>query len=86
MCLAVRQALHFAVHLGTLGWARCPFQSEKYSVWKFAADRHKHGKLTLSCQEQPSILTELLTNRKYWLSPCFSGWCFAMLQRSRSDL
>lgn len=59
MCLAVKHAgLHFSEHLGFLGWARCPLLVEKkHSVLEFcAADRHKHNKLTLSCQEQPSIL------------------------------
>lgn len=74
MCLAVRRAVStFFSAFGNPWLGKVPLPVEKYSVWNFAADRHKHSKLTLSCQEQPSILTELLTNRKYWLSPCFSG-------------
>lgn len=79
MCLAVRHAaLYFSAHLEFLGWARCSLLLEKHNVWNFVSDRHKHSKPALSCQEQPSICAKLLTNRKYWLSPCFTRLSFEM--------
>ncbi len=87
MCLAARHgAPHFSVHLGFLGWARCPLVVEKNTLFGIllltdtnTASSHFLAKSSLQSS------TKLLTNRKYWLAPCFSSWCFEKHHKSCID-